>query len=372
MKPPLRFGLVCAWPWDIRRGTGTARYLIDLSAALERISGIELVRVAGDFDPADYPRFVLERLAWNLRLARDPSILALDALICVDYDGFRVPSPPVGPPRIVCPQAVFARLAPTEPEPFRSYLEVQAAAEERSVRDAASVIASCGWVADAVAGSYGRERSRIEIVPLGFDGTSWLRMLGDSPPRVRGGAPVVLSVAKLYPRKGIDVLLRAFSRVRESVPGARLVIVGDGPEWGPLHALADSLGLAGEVDFEGDVDDRRRLASLYAAADCFCLPSRHETFGFVYVEAMLAGLPIVAVRAAAVPETVADAGLLVDVDDPGAVAESVISVLTDPVRAADLSVRGRARGTAFDWDRTAAGYRDAVARALATAAVSRA
>jgi glycosyltransferase involved in cell wall biosynthesis len=313
---------------------------------------------------------VLERFAWNLRLARDPQVLALDALIGVDYDGFEIPPPPAGPPRVVCPQAVFAELAGTEPEPFRGYLEVQAAAERRNIRGASAVIASCGWVADAVAAAYGIDRESIGVVPLGYDREEWTRLV-DGAPRAPRIHPTILTVAKLYPRKGIDLLLRALPRVRTRVPDVELIVVGDGPEAVGLRSLAGRLGVAGAVRFVGDVDDRRRLASYYVSSDCFCLPSRHETFGFVFVEAMLSGLPVVAMRATAVPETIGDAGILVPVDDETALADALASILLDRSLAAEMSRRGLVRANRFDWDLTAAGYHELILRAVSSSGTGR-
>ena len=127
----------------------------------------------------------------------------------------------------------------------------------------------------------------------------------------------MLCVARQYPRKRIGDLLYAAAWLRPRIPAARIRIVGRGPEWAPLVRLHGALGLGERVALLGDIS-RERLAEEYANADCFCLPSVQEGFGVVFVEAMAAGLPVVACQAAAVPEVVLDGqtGVLVPPRDP--------------------------------------------------------
>src|SRR5690606_34934960 len=110
-------------------------------------------------------------------------------------------------------------------------------------------------------------------------------------------AVVYLSVARLVPHKGVDVVLRAFAEVSPALPEAHLVVVGDGPEYERLTALARDLGIERRVLFTGSVDDAR-LVEWYRAADVFVLPARSEPptvegFGTVYLEASACGLPVI-------------------------------------------------------------------------------
>src|SRR5206468_2410469 len=144
----------------------------------------------------------------------------------------------------------------------------------------------------------------------------WPRRFAEAP-RLASRPPTVLCVARMYPRKRLDVLLRAGARLRGRIPGVRVRIVGDGPESARLRALSAGLGLEETVTFLGEIS-RSALAVEYVGADCFCLPTVQEGFGLVFAEAMAAGLPIVACRTAAVPEVVEDGrtGLLVSPNDP--------------------------------------------------------
>ena len=130
-----------------------------------------------------------------------------------------------------------------------------------------------------------------------------------------------------------------------AVPAARLRVVGVGPELERLTTLHAELGLGQSVAFLGHIPFEQ-LAREYRDCAVFCLPSRQEGFGIVFLEAMAAGRPVVACRAAAIPEVVPDgaAGLLAPPGDPAALAEALIALLTDrDAGGAPGSARGRGR-----------------------------
>jgi glycosyltransferase involved in cell wall biosynthesis len=129
-----------------------------------------------------------------------------------------------------------------------------------------------------------------------------------------------------------------------------------------VRGLAATLGLADTVTFLGAIS-RSALALEYVGADCFCLPTVQEGFGLAFAEAMAAGLPIVACRAAAVPELVEDGrtGLLVTPGNTEELATAMESVLTNPALRAKLGAEGRHRVEAFDLDRVAARLLEALA-----------
>src|SRR5439155_15246988 len=143
--------------------------------------------------------------------------------------------------------------------------------------------------------------------------------------------------------------LRAAVRLASGIPDLRVRIVGDGPESVRLRNLATSLGLKGVVTFLGAVT-RSALAVEYVGADCFCLPTVQEGFGLVFAEAMAAGLPIVACRAAAVPEVVEDGrtGLLVRPMDVEELTKAMEMMLTNAHLRAELGAAGRRHVEALD------------------------
>jgi glycosyltransferase involved in cell wall biosynthesis len=159
-----------------------------------------------------------------------------------------------------------------------------------------------------------------------------------------GDAPVIVSVARLAPNRGHDLLLAAFRRLLETVPTARLLLVGKGEARDRLDSLVAELGLTPHVTFTGYRD--RDLPAVLAAADCFALMAAGSDDSCrAALEAMAASRPVVARRVGALPETVVDGetGLLVGDDEPGAVASALRQILADPARARAMGAAGRRR-----------------------------
>jgi len=155
-------------------------------------------------------------------------------------------------------------------------------------------------------------------------------------------APVLGIVARLTPAKDHAMLLRAFVRVRERIPGARLLIVGDGELGDELKADAAGLGLAESVIFTGA---RRDIPSLLSAMDVFVLSSYTEGLAMTLLEAMAARLPVVATSVGGNAEAVADGetGIIVPPRDPEIFADTVIGLLGDPDRMQKMGQAGLAR-----------------------------
>jgi glycosyltransferase involved in cell wall biosynthesis len=195
--------------------------------------------------------------------------------------------------------------------------------------------------------------SRRDLDAAGFAATSILPFVHDPGPPPRRSAVFerlyadgrrnILAVGRLAPNKRLDDLLRAFALLQRALPRTRLLLVGDDG----LHAyaaalreLARSLGLR-DVVFCGRVDDDE-LQSAYALADVLVSLSEHEGYGVPIVEAMLAGVPVVAYDAGAVAETMAGAGVLLRDKSAGVVAAVVERLLGDePLRAAVLAAQER-------------------------------
>jgi glycosyltransferase involved in cell wall biosynthesis len=160
--------------------------------------------------------------------------------------------------------------------------------------------------------------------------------------RVPGVRPVrtILTVANLRREKAHEVLLRAAAILAPARPDLRFLIAGDGPRAAELRALADTLGLADRVEFLGHVED---VPALAGRADAFVLPSRSEAFPNAAMEAMAAGLPVVASAVGGLLDLIdhGRTGLLVPVDDAGALAAAIDQLAADPARAAQLGATAR-------------------------------
>ena len=168
-----------------------------------------------------------------------------------------------------------------------------------------------------------------------------------------GDAPLVVCSSRLVARKGQDVLIRALPEVRRQAAGARLVIVGTGPDARRLHAIAGA-----EVVFTGAVPGEQ-LRDIVAAADVFAMPARTrlggfdvEGLGIVYLEAQACGVPVVAGRSGGAPETVTpESGVVVDGRDTNEVARAIGGMLVDAQGRASMGAAGRAHvAERFSWD----------------------
>ncbi len=178
-----------------------------------------------------------------------------------------------------------------------------------------------------------------------------LEMIAPRSPPAPGGKPVVLFVGKLHERKGSGVLLSAWTAVRSRVPAAELHFVGCRPAGSGLP------GIVAHGFVPGDQPEGRALLSrLYAEATVFCLPSRFEPFGIVFVEAMLAGLPCIGTDRWAMPELIERGvtGWIIPDGDAAALSTALVEALTDRERSARMGLAGRARAERlFTWDRAA-------------------
>jgi phosphatidyl-myo-inositol dimannoside synthase len=192
--------------------------------------------------------------------------------------------------------------------------------------------------ADALHGGFARSRR------------CWLATEEDDLPApgvpVSERPPTVLIVGRLVGDrpKGHRELIACWPRVAAAVPGATLMIVGDGPDRPALATLAAATPAAASIVFCGFVPEAD-LDSRYARARVYAMPSRGEGFGLVYIEAMRHGLPVIGSIHDAAPEVLVDGqtGYTVDQDNPDALSAAVVRLLRDPRHAARLGESGRQR-----------------------------
>jgi glycosyltransferase involved in cell wall biosynthesis len=223
--------------------------------------------------------------------------------------------------------------------------------ERALTRRAARVIAITNALARFQIERVGLPPGKVEVIHYGLDDVpaAWGE---NAPDDVPVDAPLLLSVCRLEPQKGVDVAIRAL----RDIPRAHLVVLGEGPQRDELQALGDE-----RVHLVGRVPD---VAAWLQRADVLVHPVRWEGFGLALLEGMLASLPVVATRVSSIPEIVADGetGLLVPPDDSHALADAVNRVLAEP---AGYGERGRERArsefsVAKMADRTLAVYESAL------------
>jgi glycosyltransferase involved in cell wall biosynthesis len=155
--------------------------------------------------------------------------------------------------------------------------------------------------------------------------------------------PMILTVAGLIKRKGVDTVLKALALL-QSTHDFTLVVCGDGPERGMLEELSDRLNIADRVVFRGRIG-RAEIPRYFAACDMFVLGSRLEAAGNVVLEAMASGRPVVCTDSGGPPEYVrhGETGFIVPKDDPHAMADRLRTLLEDPELTEGLGKNARTR-----------------------------
>jgi phosphatidylinositol alpha-1,6-mannosyltransferase len=346
-----------------------------------------IVFLAADFPPSrgGIQQYV-SRLAVAAGRVSDAIVLAPEAPGSAEFDAVypltvqRIPWPPSAPGRIAAlrsalektlppgaghtviasswnPAGIAAALVPRArliviahgSEIVRQRSPLRRLALRLVARRARSVVANSDFTRELLAQA--GIRARVTVIRPAVSGA----------PRAPEPAPypLILSVARLVPRKGIDTVLAALAQLRERYPDLRYEVIGSGPDASRLRSLAAGLGLAAVYIERGEVDDRE-LDEAYARAWCFALPVRREGddvegFGIVYLEAALRGLPAIGGTGSGADEAIVDrtTGFLVDGRDVAAVASALDELLGSSSLRARLGRQAQRRAAEMTWEAAA-------------------
>ena len=341
----MRIRFLTSTPLNIERGSGTYVGIHVLAKALERLGhavGFSTPRV-------HLPVYTFERLWFNRWLSPSADF---DLTVGFDMDGYRIAR---SPSHVASLKGVIADEARFESGLTRFTMSVQARCERVHVERAARVLVTSRYSGERAREFYGL-REFPAIVPELIDLGEWRRLLQLHP--AHSSRFTVLFVGRLYRRKRVDVLLRGAAALAGRIPGLEIRIVGDGPCAPALDRLSRELKLDRTVVWLGGVS-RAELLAEYNRADVFCLPSVQEGFGIVLLEAMAAAKPVVASRAAAIPE-VAPHAVLVEPDSPDALAAAIEGLYRSPETRAALGSTGAQWVERFDAPRVARRFLEAV------------
>ncbi|HYF66005.1 MAG TPA: glycosyltransferase [Herpetosiphonaceae bacterium] len=300
---------------------------------VERLNGVSVIKAA----------------EWARRASTplSPAILPLSWRVPADIIHLHHPYPPGDlvywlrrrrPPLVISYQSDIVRQRRLL-QLYRPLLLRTLGAADRILAASPQYIQSSDWLRPHAA--------KCAVVPLSVDAG---RFASPDPAAVaaikaRYGAPLLLFVGRFRHYKGLHFMVEAL----RSIPAARLLLVGVGPEEARLRALAERLGLAGRIHWAGEIADAD-LPAYYAAADLFVLPAhlRAEAFGIVQLEALAAGLPIVSTELGTGTSYVNshnETGLVVRPADPAALAGAINELLADPARRAAFGAAGRRRAS---------------------------
>jgi glycosyltransferase involved in cell wall biosynthesis len=220
----------------------------------------------------------------------------------------------------------------------------------RAIARGATVHTPSRFVAAEVEAELGLAPERVVAIPSGIPPVG----IGD-PARgaaLAGGPRYLLAIGTIEPRKNLPALVRAFAAVAATDPEVRLVVAGpdgwDRPRFDAAVAASPARDRITRLPYVRD--DARR--DLLTGATAFVYPSRYEGFGFPPLEAMRAGIPVVASDAGSLPEVLGDAALLVDPDDEDALAAAIVRALGDDELRATLIDRGAEQAARYSWTTT--------------------
>jgi hypothetical protein len=214
--------------------------------------------------------------------------------------------------------------------------DARVARQRENYQRAVACCMTSRWAADSIVNDYGIPAEKVHVVGVGRNHTA--------PPSIERDwtTPRFLFVGMDWPRKNGDGVVRAFDRLREQIPGARLDLVGG-------HPPIDAPGVTGHGVLRLDVPEQHeRLEHLFAHATCFVMPSFSEASAISYVEAGAAGLPSIGTSAGGSGYLIGAGGLIVDPHDDDALF-AAMSALSDPDTAASMGERARSRAELFTW-----------------------
>lgn len=339
-----RLQFITAIPLDVKRGSGCFVGIQTLARGIRALGEeVELVTPR-----LRLPVFTIQRVVFNeqLRFKR----FHADATVGFDLDGYRITRRPK--PHFAAIKGVLGDAVRFESGFTRASMTLQARLEKLHARRADRVITISQYCSERLDELYGVRNA--VVVPELIDLEAWRKLFATNPAPLREGKFTVLCVCRFYPRKRVDVLLRAAAILRGRIPELELRIVGGGPDAARLRKLAISLRLENIVNWVGNTT-AEELAREYNRADVFCLPSVQEGFGIVFLEAMAAGKPIIAAKAAAVPEVV-EHGLLVEPENAEALAEAIRLLYSDSDLRQRLGASGNRHVEKYEMKRVAAQF----------------
>ena len=346
-KERLKIAFLDSWFLEQSKGRGTTAAIRGLTEALISIGcSVDIISPSMKNLP-----FLFRRLFYNFFLRFRIDEDNYDVIVGFDIDGCFF-KPKKKNKYFVFLHGIAAEEAKFESGFSRIFLWFLSVLERKNVSRAKKVFVSSSHSQSMVMEFYKLPKDKVSVVPIGISIESWEKIfhIQESKKKI---LPYILSVARQYPRKNTSFLISAMKNVVSKIPNAKLFVIGGGPMERSLRAQVSDLELSNNIEILGEVPENDDVLKAYEKAHIFCLPSLQEGFGIVFLEAMCAGLPVVAMNVSAVPEVLGDSGLLVDKNDMQGLSDSIVRLLRDDELHETLRCKGRKHVKKYDWSTVA-------------------
>ncbi len=222
-----------------------------------------------------------------------------------------------------------------------------------AVRIADNVVTDSQTIADAVKQKFTIDSDKLSVVP---PGTNLAKSIAPFKSLQQFGIdrPYFLFVGTLEPRKNLIRLLKAYSRLEESLKKQTMLVIVGGKGWGNINInnTIFDLGLKKHIRLLGYVDDSI-LATLYTRAQFLAMPSLYEGFGLPLIEAMMCGTPVLTSSNSSMPEVAGDGGLFVDAKNIGSITNGLKKLITNEKLRSTLASKAKNNATGFNWNESA-------------------
>ena len=227
----------------------------------------------------------------------------------------------------------------------------------QTARRAARIITGSQFSKTDIAARYGLAPGKIEVIPCGvsprFGEAQDTSRIQKTLAKYQIRPPYILSVSRLNPRKNLVSLAGAFSRLKSELHLPHQLVLAGRSDYKTARTVALIKKAAGaDILLAGFVDDED-LPALYQGADIFVYPSLFEGAGLPVLEAMAAGVPVIASNTTSLPEIVGDAGIAINPLSVDEIAQAIRRLATDRELREECRRKGRARAAGFTWDKAA-------------------
>ena len=331
---------ITSTPLNVERGSGTFVGIETLTRSLRNLGWtIDVITPR-----LHLPVYTAERILFNEALRFRQNFKKPDFSLGFDLDGYALPPSLRRKPHIAGIKGVVADELRFEKGSTRATMQIQARLEALHLKRAQFVTTTSHYSASKLKELYGVPKVHA-IIPEMIDLSQWDQALAQYNVPRDPKYFTLLCVCRFYPRKRADLLLYAAQILRDRIPNLEIRLVGGGPETQRLHRLCKTMSLT-NVIFRENIS-QSDLIREYRRCDVFCLPSVQEGFGIVFLEAMASAKPIIAARAAAVPEVVKH-GILTDPESVVDIARAISDMYANPSMRADLGQAGKEFVKNFD------------------------